>query len=102
MPRFGPPTKKQSEKMKAILARHALRKYPELDPRVEILVQDLIGCVADRWTMIILETLLEQGTLRFTQLGRMVTGISQKMLTQTVRQMERNGLLTRKVYAVVP
>jgi DNA-binding HxlR family transcriptional regulator len=52
--------------------------------------------------MIILEALLEQGTLRFTQLGRRVTGISQKMLTQTVRQMERNDLLTRKIYPVVP
>lgn len=102
MPRFSPPTKKQSEKMQAIFARHALEKYPDLDPRVETLVQELIGCVADRWTMIILEALLEHGTVRFTQLGRMVTGISQKMLTQTVRQMERNGLLTRKVYPVVP
>jgi DNA-binding HxlR family transcriptional regulator len=35
-------------------------------------------------------------------LGRLVTGISQKMLTQTIRQMERDGLLTRKVYPVVP
>lgn len=102
MPRFGPPTKKQIEKMRAIFARHASDVYPELDPRVETLVQELIGRVADRWTMIILECLVEHGTLRFTQLGRMVTGISQKMLTQTVRQMERDGLLTRKVYPVVP
>jgi DNA-binding HxlR family transcriptional regulator len=102
MPRFGPPTKKQIEKMRAVLARHASHEYPELDPRVETLVEDLIGRVADRWTMIILEVLLEHGTLRFTQLGRMVTGVSQKMLTQTVRQMERDGLLTRKVYPVVP
>jgi DNA-binding HxlR family transcriptional regulator len=102
MPRFGPPTKKQIEKMRAIFARHTSDVYPELDPRVEILVQELIGRVADRWTMVILEALLERGTLRFTQLGRMVTGISQKMLTQTVRQMERDGLLTRKVYPVVP
>ena len=102
MPHFGPPTKKQIEKMRAIFARHTSHQYPELDPRVETLVKDLIGHVADRWTMIILETLLEHGTLRFAQLGRMVTGISQKMLTQTVRQMERDGLLTRKVYPVVP
>ena len=102
MPRFGRPTKKLVEKMRAVLARHASHEYPELDPRVETLVEDLIGRVADRWTMIILEVLLEHGTLRFTQLGRMVTGVSQKMLTQTVRQMERDGLLTRKVYPVVP
>lgn len=102
MPRFGPPTKKQIQKMRAIFARHISHTYPELDPRVETLVEDLIGRVADRWTMIILEALSDQGTLRFTQLGRLVTGISQKMLTQTVRQMERDGLLTRKVYPVVP
>ena len=52
--------------------------------------------------MIILECLVEHGTLRFTQLGKMASGISQKMLTQTLRQMERDGLLARKVYPVVP
>jgi DNA-binding HxlR family transcriptional regulator len=85
-----------------MFAQHAAGEYPDLDPKVEVLVQDLIGRVADRWTMIILEVLVEHGTLRFTQLGRLVTGISQKMLTQTIRQMERDGLLTRKVYPVVP
>jgi DNA-binding HxlR family transcriptional regulator len=102
MPRFGPPTQKQIAKMRALFARHASGETVEMDPRVEILVEDLIGRVADRWTMIVLECLVEHGTLRFTQLGRMVSGISQKMLTQTVRQMERDGLLIRKVYPVVP
>ena len=74
----------------------------EIDPRVEALVEELIGRVADKWTMIILEVLVEKGELRFTRLGKLVSGISQKMLTQTVRQMERDGLLTRKVYPVVP
>jgi DNA-binding HxlR family transcriptional regulator len=78
------------------------RSCPEIDPRVEKLVVDLIGRVADKWTMIILEVLVEHGELRFTQLSRRVTGISQKMLTQTVRQMERDGLLKRKVHPVVP
>jgi len=70
--------------------------------RVEALVQDLIGRVADKWTMIVLEVLGERGRLRFTQLGALVGGISQKMLTQTLRQMERDGLLTRTVHPVVP
>lgn len=74
----------------------------DIDPRVERLVNDLIGRVADKWTMLILELLEEQGTLRFTQIGRAVDGISQKMLTQTLRQMERDGLLTRTVHPVVP
>ncbi len=74
----------------------------EVDPRVEALVNELIGRVADKWTMLILEVLEEQGELRFTQLSRHVPDISQKMLTQTLRQMERDGLVVRTVHAVVP
>jgi DNA-binding HxlR family transcriptional regulator len=74
----------------------------EVDPAVEALVTDLIGRVADKWTMLILEALTEKGEQRFTQLSREVAGISQKMLTQTLRQMERDGLVSRKVHAVVP
>jgi len=74
----------------------------ECDPRVEALVNDLIGRVADKWTMIALEVLNEHGELRFTQLARQMRGISQKMLTQTLRQMERDGMVIRTVHAVVP
>lgn len=77
--------------------------YPaEDDPRVEALVTELIGRVADKWTMLILEVLEENGELRFTRIGELVPGISQKMLTQTLRQMERDGLVVRTVYPVVP
>jgi DNA-binding HxlR family transcriptional regulator len=74
----------------------------EIDPRVEALVTDLIGCVADKWTMLILEALTERGELRFTQLAKSIPAISQKMLTQTLRAMERNGLLLRTVHPVIP
>lgn len=74
----------------------------DIDPRIAALVNDLIGCVADKWTMLILEVLTDKGVLRFTRLSRLVEGISQKMLTQTLRQMERDGLLTRTVHPVVP
>jgi DNA-binding HxlR family transcriptional regulator len=74
----------------------------QVDPRIEALVNDLIGRVADKWTMLVLEVLAERGKLRFTQLAREVHGISQKMLTQTLRQMERDGMVSRKVHAVVP
>lgn len=73
-----------------------------IDPRVERLVNDLIGRIADKWTMLILELLAQQGEMRFTQIGRAVDGISQKMLTQTLRQMERDGLVHRTVHPVVP
>lgn len=74
----------------------------EVDPAIEALVVDIIGKVADKWTMLVLEALQEKGTLRFTQLGKAVTGISQKMLTQTVRQMEEDGLVRRTVHPVIP
>ena len=72
------------------------------DPRVDALVNDLIGAVADKWTLMVLETLDEKGELRFTQLSKLIPDISQKMLTQTLRRMERDGFVTRTVHAVVP
>lgn len=72
------------------------------DPQVEALVKDVIGRVADKWTMLILELLGERGEMRFTRLSEQLEGISQKMLTQTLRQMERDGLLTRTIHPVIP
>ena len=73
-----------------------------VDPRVEALVTELIGRVADKWTLLVLEELEDHGVLRFTELARGVAGISQKMLTQTLRAMERDGLVDRTVHPVVP
>lgn len=75
---------------------------PEADPALEQLVRELIGRVADKWTMIALEVLEQEGKLRFTRLSEMIGGISQKMLTKTLRQMEADGLVERTVYPVVP
>lgn len=72
------------------------------DPEIEALVCDVIGQVADKWTMLVLEALQENGVLRFTQLGRLVEGVSQKMLTQTLRRMERDGLVRRTIHPVIP
>lgn len=66
-----------------------------------LLAEEMLGRIADRWTLMVLEA-LEDGELRFTELRERVGGISQKMLTKTLRQMERDGLVNRKVYAVVP
>ena len=83
--------------------RYAAAAPPtDLDPRVGELVNELIGRVADKWTMLVLEVLGEHGELRFTRLSGLVDGISQKMLTQTLRHMERDGLLVRTVHPVVP
>ena len=72
------------------------------DPKIEKLVREIIERVADKWTMLILEVLEEHGTMRFTRLGKLVPGISQKMLTKTVRQMESDGLVKRTIYPVIP
>lgn len=69
---------------------------------LEPFVREIISRVADKWTMLILEVLEEHGRMRFTRLGQLVGGISQKMLTKTVRQMESDGLVCRTVYPVVP
>ncbi|NSY18756.1 helix-turn-helix domain-containing protein [Neorhizobium sp. AL 9.2.2] len=79
------------------------RDYPDnVDPKVEDLVRQMISGFADKWTVVILDTLWDEGVLRFSDLARRVTGISQKMLTQTLRRMERDGLVIRKTYACVP
>ncbi|BDP42040.1 ArsR family transcriptional regulator [Deinococcus aetherius] len=75
---------------------------PQSDPELDSLVREIIGRVADKWTMLVLETLEEHGRLRFTRLGELVGDISQKMLTKTVRQMEADGLVVRTVYPVIP
>jgi DNA-binding HxlR family transcriptional regulator len=74
----------------------------DIDPRVNALVTDLIGRVADKWTMLVLEELTAHDKLRFTQISRAIPAVSQKMLTQTLRQMERDGLVQRTVHPVVP
>jgi DNA-binding HxlR family transcriptional regulator len=70
-----------------------------IDSEVEALVHELIGRVADKWTLDVLD---EKGELRFTRIGENVPGISQKMLTQTLHQMERDGLVVRTIFPVVP
>jgi DNA-binding HxlR family transcriptional regulator len=61
-------------------------------------VLDRIG---DRWTTLVV-LLLAERPRRFSELGRLIAGISQKMLTQTLRGLERDGLATRTVHAEVP
>jgi len=57
--------------------------------------------IADKWTVLIVGA-LEERTKRFGELRREVGGVSQKMLTQTLRGLERDGIVARTVYASVP
>lgn len=72
------------------------------DPRIAALMNHLIGRVATKWTIQVLETLGRQGRLRFTEIQAHVPGVSQKVLASVLRQMERDGLVHRTVYAEVP
>lgn len=61
----------------------------------------MLNRIADKWTVLVLG-LLENETKRFSTLQREIGGISQKMLTQTLRGLERDGLIARTVYPEVP
>jgi len=61
----------------------------------------VLNRIADKWTVLIIGSLATE-TKRFTQLRRAIGGISQKVLAQTLRGLERDGLLTRTVYPSVP
>lgn len=61
----------------------------------------VLNRIADKWTVLVMSS-LEQGTKRFSTLQREIGGISQKMLTQTLRGLERDGLVHRTIYPTVP
>ena len=65
-------------------------------------IRDVLDRVGDRWSMLVLCTLAENGTLRFSALKARIDDISQRMLAQTLRRLEQDGLLTRTVYPTVP
>jgi DNA-binding HxlR family transcriptional regulator len=64
-------------------------------------VRQILDRIADKWSLLVI-ALLERRTLRFSELRKAIEGISQRMLTVTLRQLERDGLVLRKVYPVVP
>jgi DNA-binding HxlR family transcriptional regulator len=64
-------------------------------------VRRILDRIADKWSLLVI-ALLGQNTLRFSELRRQIDGISQRMLTLTLRNLERDGLVSRTVYPVVP
>ena len=63
--------------------------------------RQVLDRIADKWTVLVIRK-LSRGTLRFAQLRRSVDGISQKVLTNKLRGLERDGIVTRRIYASVP
>ncbi|RNL82537.1 winged helix-turn-helix transcriptional regulator [Halostreptopolyspora alba] len=64
-------------------------------------IRDLLDRLADKWSLLVIE-LLGSGTRRFSELNRDIEEISQRMLTLTLRNLERDGLVSRTVHPVVP
>jgi DNA-binding HxlR family transcriptional regulator len=64
-------------------------------------VSNILARVGDKWTVLVVGQ-LGGGRMRFSELRRAIDGISQKMLTTTLRLLERDGFCTRKVFATVP
>ena len=66
-----------------------------------IVVREILARVGDKWSVLVISLLGERGH-RFGELRRAIEGISQRMLTLTLRQLERDGLVSRTVHATVP
>jgi DNA-binding HxlR family transcriptional regulator len=64
-------------------------------------VETTLSLIGSKWLVLIIRELMA-GTRRFGELHRGVSGVSQKMLTQSLRKMESDGLLSRRIYAEVP
>ncbi|MEV1168332.1 helix-turn-helix domain-containing protein [Nonomuraea sp. NPDC049784] len=71
------------------------------DTREDCEVRQILDRIADKWSLLVI-ALLDCQTLRFTQLRREIDGVSQRMLSVTLRQLERDGLVSRTVHPVVP
>ncbi len=75
---------------------------PDAPTAREMLVHEMLARIADKWTLVAIDALEEGGTLRFGELRTRMGPVSQKVLTKALRQLERDGLVTRRVYPQVP
>ncbi|MEU6173178.1 helix-turn-helix domain-containing protein [Streptantibioticus parmotrematis] len=73
----------------------------EVPEGISVLAHSVLANVANKWALLVIDTLGTE-TLRFGQVKSQVTGISHKMLAQTLRNLERDGILDRTAYATVP
>jgi DNA-binding HxlR family transcriptional regulator len=79
--------------------RHTRDTDTRPDPTCEL--RNILDRIADKWSLLVIYVLAD-GVRRFGELRREIDGISQRMLTLTLRQLEREGLVERTVFAVVP
>lgn len=72
------------------------------DRGVCLAMTDILNRIGDKWTVMVVGMLAHYGTLRFNELKRHINGVSQRMLTLTLRNLERDGLVTRTIYPEIP
>jgi DNA-binding HxlR family transcriptional regulator len=75
--------------------------FPAADEDTVAALQGAVGVLAAKWSVVVLAR-LASGTFRFNELLRQIDGVSRRMLSATLRQLERDGLVERRVYARVP
>ena len=78
---------------------NSLEKYTDVD---NCPVRNILDRIGDKWSILILLLLSEKNTMRFNELHKGIATISQKMLTVTLKNLEADGLVNRKVYAQIP
>ena len=81
-----------------------IKKFCEtLTDDEDALTREMVACIADKWSLWTMSVIVEYGRpMRFSRIMENVAGISQKSLTKTLRGLERDGLVTREVFAEVP
>ena len=65
-------------------------------------MSDVLNRIGDKWSVMVVGILARHDTIRFNELKRQINGVSQRMLTLTLRNLERDGLVTRTIYPEVP
>lgn len=85
--------------MSTLMSEEKLKKYICVD---NCHVRNVISHFSGKWAMLILCLLAENGATRFSAIGRAIPDISPKMLAETLRSLEADGLVRRKVYAEIP
>lgn len=88
-------------RLEAVAARMPGGSGSVCDSETHELTRDLMGQVADRWTLMVVAALAE-GPQRFSTIQALVAGVSHRMLSKTLRNLVRDGMVTRTAYAEVP
>jgi DNA-binding HxlR family transcriptional regulator len=97
-----PPTREETTAVEQRVARMSEYESACVAGEQGEVIRDVLGHIGDKWTLLIVGALSVGQRLRFTELQRHIPGISQRMLTVTLRHLERDGLVRRTMHAEIP